>query len=306
MGNYLSNLLSVIGFYLLIPNGIVLQTSSAFIFSLLVCANTYMRASALSPLDWYAVGVCFVLANLVGIVGSARLNGFRRNEFLAQEALNDLVVQRERLIHETNHRVKNNLVAVDSLLSLQAADSESETAQRELEETRERIQSIRLIHDALSNAQTRTDISMSAFLRSLTLSLQHIYRSDASGIAMLHELVDFPSEPGLASSCGMMVTELVVNALKYAFPNGKTGSILLRTEYEDGRCRITVADDGIGLPVGFDLEKCPSLGLKIVSGYASQLHGALTVDSRPGSGARFRIEFPLKTQPPISGIREMH
>ena len=290
-GSYLANLLNILGFYLLIPNTFSLRIVSAFLFTGLVFVKLYLHAQHIDQIGLYAVIVCLILGNVVGIVESSRINRLRRKEFRAQEELNDLIRQRERLIRETNHRVKNNLTMVDSLLGMQYSDSENEVVREHLEESRARIQSIRAIHDTLANAQSQNSISMAEFLRDLARSLFNVYQVDARGIEFRAELADFDADPKIASPCGMIVTELITNALKYAFPDGRPGSITLKTTREGGRCVIVIQDDGIGLPASFDLCSLPSLGLSIVTGYVEQLHGILVLEKGPGAG--FRIEFPL-------------
>ena len=293
-GAFLANLLNILGFYLLIPNALRLQIAAAALFTALVLLRLFLNAQHIPPLERFAVIVCFALGNLVGVVESHRIGALRREEHRIRGELGVIVGERDRLIRETNHRVKNNLVAVDSLLSLQSAELADGAARNIVEESRARLQSILYIHEILTRTQTQSLIPMGDFLRTLFQALREVYADDAAAVEIRAELAEFDADPSTASSCGMIVTELVTNAFKYAFPAGRPGTVALLSAVSDGRCAISVADDGVGLPPGFDPESAASLGLRIVSGYATQLHGSLSWETGPG--ARFRVEFPLRAE----------
>ncbi|MFA6504508.1 MAG: sensor histidine kinase [Treponemataceae bacterium] len=297
-GRFLANLLNIIGFYILIPNTVLLRTASASIFTVLVLWGLVLDSAYIPPIDQFAVVVCFSLGNLVGVVGSSRTNRHRRSEFEAgseiarqKEDLKALVCQRELLIRETNHRVKNNLMAIDSLLNLQASAAADPAVRSRLDESRARIQSMKLIHEKLYQATDLASIPLAVFLRGLIGAVFEVYRTNSIGIELVDEMEDILTDPAIATACGMIINELTTNSLKHAFQGSRSGRISIRLRSDGKNCALSFHDDGIGLPPDFDSRKCSSMGMQIVACYVDQLGGTLTVERNPGAG--FHIVFPL-------------
>jgi len=294
-GHFLVNLLNLLGFYFLIPNTYFLRTASSVYFTVLVFLGLGMDASHIPPMEHFSIVISFALANLVGIIGSVRVERQRRNEFRANADLRVLLDRYDQHIRETNHRVKNNLAVVDSLLSLQASDAQDEALRANLEESRARLKTIRLIHESLYRSSEPGNVFLGAFLRRLAGEILDLYRGFASSIHLVDECVEAKTDPETAMSCGMIVTELMTNALKHAFPAGQSGTIRLGARLDGDRCVLSVRDDGIGLPDGFDPATLPSMGMRIVAGYVQQLRGTMTIDKVNGAG--FLIEFPFTPTP---------
>lgn len=292
-GHFLVNLLNLLGYYFLIPNTAPFRVGSAFFFTGLVLAGLGMDAAYIPGLEHFSIVASFALGNLVGIVGSARLERQRRGEWSARVELKAQLVRNERLVRETNHRVKNNLSAVDSLLNLQAADAADagQGALREkLEESRARLQTIRLIHESLHRSDNPGAVELGPFLDRLARDILGLYI--ASGVRLETDLSLVVVDPETASSCGMVVTELITNALKHAFPGGRTGLLCLGLRIEGASCSISVRDDGVGLPGGFVPSAVSSMGMKIITGYVQQLRGRLAIGSGLRGGASFSFTFP--------------
>ncbi len=208
-------------------------------------------------------------------------------EAALQVALADKVV----LLKEIHHRVKNNLQIVSSLLNLQANRIASSDAKSALLDMRGRVGSMALIHEHLYRSDNLAAVDLAAYLRSLCTQL---VRSSAATSGTIRLQMDLA--PGLlgidkAIPCGLLVNELVTNALKHAYPDGRCGVLCVGLQPLEGGpvWHLRVADDGVGLPPGFDLAHLTSLGLKVVGDLARQLGGRLEIGAGPG--AVFEVEF---------------
>jgi PAS domain S-box-containing protein len=193
-----------------------------------------------------------------------------------------------RLEGEVHHRVKNNLQIISSLLNLQGGELEDPLTERRFRESQNRIRSMALIHELLYRSEDLTRIDFAEYLDQL---VHHVVRSyGPAGQAVRSELSIEPEAMSLdcAIPCGLIVTELVANAIEHAFPEG-SGSVAVSFGTENGRHRLSVADDGVGFSQGFDPEQSDSLGLRLVSALAHQLGGELEVVG--DAGTRFTITY---------------
>lgn len=197
--------------------------------------------------------------------------------------------EKEVLLHEVYHRVKNNLQIVASLLSRQAAATGDRHAAAVLQESRNRVHSMALVHQQLYQSGDLTRISVRPYLVALTCGLFQSYGVEPGRLALEVEDLTFPIEAAIP--VGLVVNELVTNAVKHAFPDGRRGQLSIRLALESAdTCRLVVADDGCGRQ-DTDLARPGSLGLRVVSDLARQLGGQLEVDWR--AGAEFRLTFPF-------------
>jgi two-component sensor histidine kinase len=215
----------------------------------------------------------------------------------AEARIREALAEKEVLIKEVHHRVKNNLQVISSLLSLQAAEIVDANTLDALRESQNRVRTMALIHEKLYQSSDLAHIDFSVYLQSLVTSLVQSYRgkTDIVEIQVLAEkiLLDLDT----AIPCGLIVNELVTNSLKYAFPPGHSGKIQVFCQHRPNkRYSLTVCDDGVGLPPGFDHTKSTSLGLKLVNSLVYQIEGELIVGAPKGT--RFEILFAM---PEISG-----
>jgi two-component sensor histidine kinase len=191
------------------------------------------------------------------------------------------------LLKEIHHRVKNNLQIVSSLLYLQSRKTSDDQVLSVLRESQTRVRSMALIHEKLYQCDDFANINLEDYIRSLTSYLFNSY-GVAPQMVTLH--VNVESAPlGLdrAIPCGLIINELVSNALKYAFPTGKRGEIVIDLLHGgDGKVVLTVKDDGVGLPDGMDITDTPSLGLQLVNTLVKQLDGTIEVESAGGTAFR--------------------
>ena len=206
----------------------------------------------------------------------------------AEEQIRASLKEKEVLLKEIHHRVKNNLQIVSSLLYLQSRKTSDDQVLTVLRESQTRVRSMALIHEKLYQCEDLANINLGDYIRSLTNYLFTSY-GVASHMVKLHVNVDSaPLGLDRAIPCGLIINELVSNALKYAFPNGRRGEILVDLLHGgDGKLVLTVKDNGVGLPGGMDITDTPSLGLQLVNTLVKQLDGTIEVDSV--SGAAFRM-----------------
>ena len=210
----------------------------------------------------------------------------RQAEARIREALED----KEVLLKEIHHRVKNNLQVISSLLNLQSSQIEDEKTVDLLRESQNRVRSMALIHEKLYQSSDLARVDFQGYLHSLVNSLMQTYRINSEQVAIAVHSEEFAFSIDTAIPCGLIVNELVSNSLKYAFAKGNPGKIEVICENIRGsQYRLTVRDNGSGLPAHFDVEKSSSLGLKLVTSLVRQIEGRLNVQNK--QGACFEIEF---------------
>jgi PAS domain S-box-containing protein len=198
--------------------------------------------------------------------------------------------EKEALLQEIHHRVKNNLQIIASLLSLQSGYITDPQTLTKFRESQGRIRSMALIHEKLYQSETLAAVDLADYVRSLTGILMRSYTSNAQ------VQLECQTDPAVVSidtavPLGLMLNELVTNALKYAFPDGRPGCLKVALRWwPNGQLALSVHDDGIGLPSDFQLEQASSLGLRLVRMFAKQLRASVVMCSEPGHTA-FDIHF---------------
>jgi len=198
--------------------------------------------------------------------------------------------EKEVLLKEIHHRVKNNLQIISSLLNLQAHQTADPQMLELLQDSRMRVRSMALIHEKLYQSQSLAKINFGEYIKSLSADLVRSYQKTFNGVELNIQAGEIFLELDQAIPCGLILNELMTNALKYAFPNGRSGTIFVELRDEPGRLiSLRVADNGVGLPEGQDIFKSKSLGLQLVNSLVNQLEGALTVENT--QGAAFQISF---------------
>ncbi|MFP4432692.1 MAG: sensor histidine kinase [Spirochaetota bacterium] len=206
-----------------------------------------------------------------------------------EEHLSKTIQEKELLLREIHHRIKNNLSMAVSLLRLQFDGVADESVRESVEVVADRIESMSLVHQFLYQSETQNSIDFSAFVERVVDELSGTYQV-GSAVRILREIADAPVDINIAVPVALIVTELVTNALKYAFPSG-TGSIRIRTRIlPQDLVELSVRDDGIGLPAGFDPATSNSLGMQIVYGLTEQIRGTVEVISEKGTAVV--ITFP--------------
>jgi PAS domain S-box-containing protein len=213
-----------------------------------------------------------------------------------EEALRTLVAEQAALLKEVHHRVKNNLQVVASLLSLQARRVRNPVVLGALRDTQDRIRSMALLHETLYRKGEAAQVDCAAYLGRLCTHLSQAFSLPTDRVRLEPSLATVALGIDEAIPCGLIVNELVSNALKHAFPGERHGRVGVRLEIQPGeRLALTVADDGVGLPAGFDLGSTSTLGLELVRGLTRQVGGSIEVLSPPGTTVR--IVFPFRPSP---------
>lgn len=210
----------------------------------------------------------------------------------AQEALQASLREKESLLQEIHHRVKNNLQVMTSLLRLQCQFTEDAPVRQALTVNRDRLQSMALVHEHLYQSPDLARINLTDYLRRYVPYLTRVYRKQARCIAVRTDAEDTYLDIDHAVPCGLLVNELVSNALKHAFPAGRTGEIRVEAWQENGHARLSVSDDGISLPAHVDFRRPKSLGLQLVNTLVKQLNGTIDLDNHQGT--TFEVTFPAR------------
>jgi len=209
---------------------------------------------------------------------------------LAQEKINASLREKEVLLQEVHHRVKNNLQIVSSLLRLQASSIEDEKIRELFKTSQERIKSIALIHEMLYGSQDLARIDFPDYVNKLAKNLLVMYYRQARKINLKVDMKNISLDINKAIPCGLIINELVSNALKHAFPEGRSGSIEVKMRKDKkGRYKLLIKDTGIGIPENVNLKKPERLGLQILTDLTKQLEG--TVNLRREAGTEFIIKF---------------
>lgn len=211
---------------------------------------------------------------------------------LYEEQLKASLGEKEVLLKEVHHRVKNNLQVISSLLNLQARQLSDPSAHAVLSESQSRVQSIALVHEKLYQSADLAHIDFSGYLDDLVRNLFYTYNAAARGIAHHLEAAGSVLAVDLAIPCGLIVNELVSNALQHAFPAGRPGTVSVALgEPAPGVLELAVADDGIGLPGDLEPEqyRAHSLGLDLVYTFAEQIDAKVEVQRQAGTSFRFRF-----------------
>jgi len=209
-----------------------------------------------------------------------------RNVERLNGALQHRLEEREILLREVHHRVKNNLQLISSLLSLQARLLD-ESARNVVLEGQIRVHSIALVHEKLCESADVSQVDLGEYTRDLVVLLRRAVETP-SRIAIDVDMPPLPLSIDQAILCGLIINELLTNALKHAFPGERSGSVLVQAQsLASDRIRLCVRDDGIGLPRELDLEQPSSMGMDLVAILARQLGAELQVERSPGSTFSF-------------------
>lgn len=208
----------------------------------------------------------------------------------AERKLKAALREKEVLLKEVHHRVKNNLQVISSLLSLQAHHVHDASARAVFASSQGRVQSIALVHEKLYQSKDLSHIRFDEYLEQLIADLWSAQSAAERGIAAVVEVADLSLSVNIAIPCGLIVNELVTNALKHAFAVSSSGTITVRARHaRENVIELCVADDGRGLPPSLDPRASPSLGLDLVFTFAEQLGAEVEIRRHPGTAFVFRF-----------------
>jgi PAS domain S-box-containing protein len=224
---------------------------------------------------------------IIGRVGVARDITDRQ---CAEEQIRASLQEKEVLLKEIHHRVKNNLQIISSLLNLQSQYISDPYALQMFIDSQNRVKSMALIHEILFRSRDIAKVDFTEYIKTISVQIFRSYGAFSKRINLKADVNDIVLDVDTAIPCGLIVTELVSNSLKHAFVDGREGSIYIKLSGNNaGTLKLVVSDNGIGLPEHVDLQHIDSLGLKLVVALANQLSGAVEVDR--SSGTTFKITF---------------
>jgi len=257
------------------------------------CAEDFIAAGS-NPLD-----IRNIHLSLAPIIRNGRYSGIRGvmvdiTEIKRyQEELSQIIEEKDILFRELHHRVKNNLQIISSILQLQEEYVSDKAILSALHDCEQRIDSMALVHETLYKTESLVDIPFDRYLEDLTRAVTEGFAT-IGDIRAETEVLGIQLELDTAVTIGLMVNELMINSMKYAFVNRPSGLISISFSYDDEQYTFRYEDNGIGLPDGFDLEKISSLGIRLIRILAKQIRGTINISSVSGEGMKCTVVFPRK------------
>ena len=208
---------------------------------------------------------------------------------IAEENLKDSLKEKEVLLKEVHHRVKNNLQVISSILNLQSSYIEDEKIITILRESQDRIKTMSIIHESLYQANDFSKINFSQYIVSLSKNLVLSYGNLDSFVETVFEVDEVSLSLDLSIPCGLIINELVSNALKYAFKGREKGKINIILTLKNGIVTIKVSDNGVGMSKNINIKETNTLGLQLVTALVEQIEGELKIDYNKGT--TFTVTF---------------
>ncbi|MBI2279788.1 MAG: PAS domain S-box protein [Bacteroidetes bacterium] len=208
---------------------------------------------------------------------------------IAEESLKDSLKEKEVLLKEVHHRVKNNLQVISSILNLQSSYIEDEKIITILRESQDRIKTMSIIHESLYQANDFSKINFSQYIVSLSKNLVLSYGNLHSFVETAFEIEEVSLSLDLSIPCGLIINELVSNSLKYAFKGKEKGKITISLFLKKGLITIKVSDNGVGIPKNMNIKETNTLGLQLVMALVEQIDGELKIENNRGT--TFTVTF---------------
>lgn len=193
-----------------------------------------------------------------------------------------LLSDKDLLLKEVNHRVKNNLHMVMSLLESQTAYLDNNAALEAIQDSQNRVQSIALIHQKLYSSENITQVDMQSYIPELIDYLNDAINTKRQSIVISHQIAPVMLDVSQAIPIGLILNEGITNAIKHAFTTGQNGEIVVTMKLTGDKLFLQLRDNGIGLPMGFKIENTRSLGLNLMKGLTNQLKGTFKIEGRNG------------------------
>jgi PAS domain S-box-containing protein len=215
----------------------------------------------------------------------------------AEAQIRESLHEKEVLLKEIHHRVKNNLQVIYSLLNLQSGSIRDPRDRDMIRECQNRIKSMAIIHETLYQSRDLARVNLANYIRSLADNLFRSYGVNGEAVRLDVRVSDVYLGFDTAIPCGLIINELISNSLKYAFPEGREGRISIDLHPEDhDRYALTVRDDGVGLPPDLDFRDTRTLGLQLVTTLTDQLEGAIVLHRERGTEFKITFGNPLSSE----------
>lgn len=211
----------------------------------------------------------------------------KRNE----ERIIQSLKEKEILLKEVHHRVKNNMQVISSILNLQSSYVKDEYALNLLKECQNRIKSMAFIHESLYQTKNFESVNFSEYVSTLTKNLVHTYTINTQKIKLILTLDDLYLNLDNSIPCGLIINEIISNSLKYAFPNNRDGIIFVTLKVNNKKVTIEAGDNGIGISEKIDIKQTQTLGLQLVDTLIEQINATINLERK--NGTKYSIEFNL-------------
>ncbi len=217
-------------------------------------------------------------------------------DLVEREALASRLRQKDMLLRELQHRVKNNLQMITALIRLEARNAPEATARASFSRLSGRIESLQLLYQSLSEGEGSEEIDLGVYLSQIAAAVMRTHAVE--GVRLDLKVDSYPVSLNVAMPTGLVVNELLTNALKHAFKGRDGGTITLQSLADDKGCRVVIADDGVGLPEGASWPQRGKLGALIAQSLRDNAKARLEVTSSPGAGMRVNILFTRAASAP--------
>jgi two-component sensor histidine kinase len=208
----------------------------------------------------------------------------------SDEALRASLREKDVLLREVQHRVRNNMQIISSLLNHQASTLSDPVLREAFRASQGRIKSIALIHEKLYRSGDLSRIDFADYIQSLVVHLFHVHQVDLTRVQYVLDLEPMDLDVNISIPLGLIVNELVLNAIRHGFSHQRTGEVVVRLAKNDDQSHtLLVRDNGVGIPGGVDLEKVETLGFQIVGMLAGQIDGTISIETPPGTSVTIRF-----------------
>jgi len=211
---------------------------------------------------------------------------------LQEELLRQSIVEKDSLLGEIHHRVKNNLTVVYSLLELQALQVKDDDVRRVFRESQARIRSMALVHEKLYQSETFSSVDLTSYLNELTAYILRINSGMTRHVDVVFSGENIFVHVNQAVPCGLLANEILTNACKYAFAEVERPKLTVTTKVVDNENYLCIKDNGPGLPEGFNVSKLNTLGFRLIKTFVNQLKGKMEIKTE--GGLVYEIKFPKK------------
>jgi PAS domain S-box-containing protein len=212
---------------------------------------------------------------------------------LYEEKITQSLKEKEVLLKEVHHRVKNNMQVISSILNLQSSYVKDQYALNLLKESQNRIKTMAYIHEALYQNKTFSSINFSDYISTLTNNILQSYAASVQKVRLVTDIQKIILNLDTSIPAGLIINELVTNSIKHAFPGLNEGNILINLHTKDNTLFLEVSDTGKGFPKDIDFKNTNSLGLQLVNTLVEQLNGKLELSDNKYGGTSFFINFPM-------------
>jgi PAS domain S-box-containing protein len=213
------------------------------------------------------------------------------DRFRMEREIRESLEEKEVLLKEVHHRVKNNLQVISSLLHLQSLHSPDPTSVQMFRESKDRVRSMALVHERLYRTKNLAQVDFADYIESLARNLFDSHRADINLIGLDVDVHGVTLPIDAAIPCGLLLNELISNCLKHAFRGKECGKIRIELlPVNEGKILLSVRDDGVGLPPGIEPQSGDTFGMQLIADLVDQLHGSVRIERNPGT--TFRIVFP--------------